>query len=73
MLRERNWLKHQTLTRVVVHTDDGRSLDGVLATVAKDGIVLDHAKLLDGEQSHSLGGHVWLERERIAFVQVMAP
>ncbi len=73
MFRDRNWLKRQTLTRLIVHTTDGQSLDGVLATVAKDGIVVDHAKLLDGDNAHRLGGHVLVERERIGFVQVMAP
>jgi hypothetical protein len=61
------WLHEAARHRLLVHTRDGQTLDGQLARVDADGLVLDPVTLADGD--HRLAGSVWVPRERVAFVQ----
>lgn len=65
----RNWLKEQTRSRVVVYTTESQVLDGVLHTVARDGIVLLDANVRsDGDVT--LAGFVYVPRDKVRVVQV---
>jgi hypothetical protein len=57
--------------RVIVHTHDDRSIEGLLVTVAADGLVLRTAKLLSKGKAVSMGGEVFLYRQEIAMVQTV--
>lgn len=71
MMLARNYLKARLSARVVVHTTDRQSIDGVLREVAKDGVVLLNARYLDAPDGpEPLHGDVYIPRERVAFVQV---
>lgn len=67
-LWRRTWLRRRSGRRVVVHTSDGASLEGVLMVTATDGLVLAWTRHLDAELD--LSDQVWVPRERIAFIQV---
>ena len=64
------WLDDLTLRRLIVHTVDDRSMEGLLASASPDGIVLVHAKLLV-DKPVDLGGQIWLERSKVLFVQTI--
>lgn len=62
-------MKRKIADNVLVHTTDERTVQGILALVARDGLVLRAAKYLD-EQDVPLGGELFVPRERVLFVQV---
>ena len=62
------WLAEVTFQRVIVHTHDDRSIEGMLASAGPTDLVLVHAKLL-GSSPTDLGGRVWLPRSSVFFVQ----
>jgi hypothetical protein len=64
------WLDSVTLRRLVVHTTDDHSMEGLLASNSPDGIVLVHAKLL-GEKTVEMGGQVWVPRGQVLMIQTM--
>ena len=65
----RNWLNGRQHERVVVYTTDHQCLEGLLVTVAKDGLVLYDATIRsDGDVS--LAGHIHVARDKVTFVQV---
>lgn len=66
-LRQADWLETVTRRRVLVHTRDGQTLDGQLARVDRDGLVLAPASLADGP--HDLDGDVFVPRDRVAWMQ----
>ncbi len=67
----RHWLKRQVLTRVLVHTSDGSTVEGILDVAARDGLVLRSPKFHGDEQEHSLKGTAYVPREQVSFVQVL--
>ena len=67
----RDWLKRQILTRVLIHTTDGGTVEGILDVAARDGVVLRSPKYHEGETEHSLQGTAFIPRERVGFVQVL--
>lgn len=64
------WLARRVADRVLVHTTDERSLQGILSLIAKDGIVLRDAKYLESESSVPLGGEIFVPKDKVLFVQV---
>lgn len=66
-VRRDRWLDTVTRRRVLVHTRDGQTLDGQLARVDRDGLVLAPATWADGP--HDLEGDTWVPRERVAWMQ----
>lgn len=75
-MARRNWLDRQTTRRVLVQSNEkpADSIEGVLATVSPDGIVLAHAVFL-GESGERipLTGEVWIPRPKVRFVQTLPP
>lgn len=67
----RRWLKRREFDRVVVTTTDNHALDGLLVTVANDGLVL-HDATVRSDNDVRLAGEVYVPRERVRFVQVLA-
>ena len=59
------WLARSTRQRVLVHTRDGQTIDGQLARVDRDGLVLSPAEWEQVE----VGGEVFVPRERVAWCQ----
>ena len=73
VLRSRRRALHKAIgQRVVVHTTDDRTLDGVLAGVWPEYLALAHASLLQpGDLSDvPLGGDVLILRDNVSLVQV---
>lgn len=65
-----SWLDEVTARRILVHTTDDRSIEGLLLDVYPEEIVLKGAKLL-GREAVDLGGEVYLQRSSIALIQMM--
>lgn len=57
-------------TRVVVHTFDDRSIEGVLARVHRDGAILDAPKDLDNAPSETLPAQALIPRTSESWWQV---
>jgi hypothetical protein len=69
--RPDRWLAQRTTRRVVLHTTDSQSIDGLLMTVAPDGIVLSNAIYLDNSaEPVQMGGEIWVPRDKVAMVQI---
>lgn len=69
-MNRRSWLRQRTLARILVHTTDDKTIEGVLDTVARDGVVLIAGRYLEGDAKVELAGETFIPREKIAFVQV---
>lgn len=68
----RSWLTRTITDRVLVHTADDVSIEGILAATAKDGLVLVHATYLDaGGARIDLSGKTFIPRSKVKFVQVL--
>jgi hypothetical protein len=67
----RSYLKTLARASVVVHTGDGRSVQGVLVGEYRDALVLRHAVYLipDGRREQ-LDGDVAIPRRNVSFLQV---
>jgi hypothetical protein len=68
--RRSGWLEQATSRRLVVHTSDDRSIEGTVAQVGDDGLVLRAARLL-GPKPVDMAGDVWVPRGRVLFVQTV--
>lgn len=64
------WLDSVTMRKLVIHTVDDRSIEGLLATAGPDGLLLVHAKLL-GDKPVDLGGQIWIDRSKVLMVQTV--
>lgn len=62
------WLSQRMHRRVIVHTADERSIEGLLAGEWPDGLVLRAATYL--ETGAELAGEVWVPRRQVLFAQV---
>lgn len=70
----RDWLARSIRRRVIVHTTDDRSVEGVLVAHDRAGVALASAAYLDaGPAPLALAGDLWLPRDRVRFVQVLTP
>lgn len=65
-----SWLDDVMARRILVHTKDDRSIEGLLLQVYPEEIVLRSARLLSPD-TIDLGGEIWLPRANILFVQMM--
>lgn len=65
-----DWLSALSCPRMVVHTNDERSIEGTVMRVTGDGLLLRAAKLI-GKPTVPLGGEVFIPRERVLFVQTV--
>ncbi|MCU4184015.1 hypothetical protein K6U06_06560 [Acidiferrimicrobium sp. IK] len=65
-----DWLARATSRRLVVHTSDDRSIEGTVASVGADGVVLSAARLL-GAKEIDMAGDVWIPRSKVVFVQAV--
>lgn len=68
--RPGSWLERATRKRIIVHTRDDQSIEGVLMKCVDDGLILRAARLLgsDGKQT-AMAGEVFVPRENVAFTQ----
>ena len=66
------WLQGAVGRRVLVHTSDDRSIEGVVTVVAPDGIILRAARLLE-KTPVDLAGETWVPRSLVSFVQFPLP
>lgn len=64
------WLSRVMKRKIILHTKDSQSIEGVLWEQSRDGVILRAAKLL-GEKgmSTSMAGEVFVPRENVAFAQ----
>jgi len=65
----RRWLKDKVRNRAVVYTVDDQVIEGVLAVVADEGVVLNNAVIKDSSDM-PLAGDVFVPRQNIRFVQI---
>lgn len=63
----RSWVKRVTAERVLVHTTDAQTVEGVLRDWSRDGLVLAAPRLVD--QEADLAGEVFIARERVLMIQ----
>lgn len=67
----RSWLDRVMRKRIVVHTRDDQSIEGVLMERTEDGVILRAAKLLNGAGPPTqMAGETWVPRENVAFAQL---
>lgn len=67
------WLDELTFNTVIVTTtDDGPSLRGIKRAVYDDGILLSSAAILDADALVTLEGDVFVPREKVQLVQILA-
>jgi hypothetical protein len=66
------WLSRVLKKRIVVHTRDDKSIQGVLMEQLADGVILRAALLLrDGSAPPTpMAGETWIPRENVAFAQL---
>lgn len=66
-----SWLGRVLKKRIVVHTQQDQSIEGVLMEQVADGLILRAANLLgsDGKKT-TMAGEVFIPRENIAFAQL---
>lgn len=74
--RSRNWLDGQMTRRVLVQINAGPgeadSIEGLVARVAPDGLVLEHAVFHDADgRTVPMAGEVWLPRPKVRLVQTL--
>ena len=67
-----DWLGAAERRRLIVHTTDDRSIEGLVASAAVDGLVLSAARLLE-KTPVDLAGDVWVPKAKIVFVQAPPP
>lgn len=67
----RNWLQTRKHDRVIVYTTENDTLDGLLEAVAADGLVLWDSRV-QSDQGVPLGGEVFVPKDKVRFVQVVA-
>ncbi len=65
------WLERVLKKKIVVHTRNDQSIEGVLMEQTRDGVILRAAQLLgsDGKRT-TMAGEVFVPRENIAFAQL---
>jgi hypothetical protein len=67
----RTWFKTVLKKRILVHTRNDQSIEGVLMERTRDGIILRASKLLRAEGRETpMAGEVFVPRENIAFAQI---
>jgi len=69
-LPDLTWLDARTLSRIIAHTTDDQSIEGLLDHVGDDGITLRAAKLL-GDHPVEMSGETWVPRSKVLFVQTV--
>jgi hypothetical protein len=65
----RRWLKDKVRNHAVVYTVEDKVLEGVLAAVTDEGIVLNNTIIHDSKDV-PLAGDVFIPREQLRFVQI---
>lgn len=65
------WFNRLVSRTVAVHLTDDESIQGVVAGVYSDCVVLRHAAYLSREAREKLDGDVVVPRERIAWIQTL--
>jgi hypothetical protein len=63
------WLEGATSARLVVHTVEGKSIEGTLALAAVDGLVLRAAVLVEPGKSVPMAGEVFVPKAQVLMVQ----
>ncbi len=65
------WLRESYLTRVLIHTREGDTYDGLLHGSERGAVLLVNASFhaADSEHSVPLAGETYIPRERISFLQ----
>lgn len=67
----RSWLDRVMKKRIVLHTRDSLSIEGVLMEVADDGVILRAAKLLNADGPATvMAGETWVPQGNVAFAQL---
>lgn len=64
-----DWFERAVARKVIVHAE-ARSIEGIVAFVGPDGVLLRSAQLL-GPQPTPLAGEVWVPRGQVLFVQTV--
>lgn len=64
----RRWLRSKVCFRVIVHTVEDTSIEGILTAEAPDGLVLESAALI-GDTRTPLAGQTFIPRAQIHLVQ----
>lgn len=69
--RPQTWLERVLKKRIILHTKDDQSIEGVLMEQAADGVILRASKLLGaGGKETVMAGEVWVPARNVAFAQL---
>lgn len=63
------WLERKIRHRIIVHTIDERSYEGLLELTAEDGVILVGTRMLT-EGGMQVAGEVFIPRSQVLFVQL---
>lgn len=64
------WLSRVLKRKIIVHTRESQSIEGILWEQSRDGVILRAAKLLgENGTATSMAGEVFVPRENVAFAQ----
>lgn len=65
------WFSKVLKKKVIVHTKDSQSIEGVLMDQSADGLILRASSLLgEGGRKTSMAGETFVPRENVAFAQL---
>lgn len=66
-----NWLDRTRARRLIVHLKTGQTLEGTVAEVAPDGVILRAARMLTPNNKHAdMAGEVFVPRDNVLCTQM---
>lgn len=65
----RSWLARTTAERVIVHTTEDQSFEGLMVEGGPAGVVLDAVRLLQDGGNVDMAGTVWVPGSKVHLIQ----
>lgn len=69
LLLTRGWLHQRKGRKVIIHTTEDQSIEGLILHVTRDGVVLVGARMLGTSDNVPMGGEVFIEKPKVYLVQ----
>lgn len=70
-LQRRSWLARTVTSRVIVHTTEDQSIEGLLVQAGPDGVLLEAPRMTAPEEV-DLAGAMWIPGPKVNFIQKVA-
>lgn len=65
----KRWVRKAVGRRILVHTKDEQTVEGILVLQGRDGLLLNVAKLYSSDGEVPMAGDVFVPRENVALIQ----